>query len=621
MTPEMSSQTSEVVILCWNTAAPQDERAQKIAAFLGTETTFATLSTAALDGVVSFQRVVPKCTCLIVDAETLAKALDSMPAGVTALRSLTEVAEHVFIYGFQPTARHDAIVRALSSGCLLGVQPLRDIDAKFHVAGGHREWCEQFSGLSLGAVDSTREDSFHEGTEQPRQAVIIRAGEKPFFVRTQNGRSQVFLLACGQLADLDEEVRREPRLLSWFSRLIPLMMFLRGALGEGLWHNDHPRACFIIDDPLLKHRHGFLEYPRLLKILSQHRFSASIAFIPWNYRRTRKQIADLFSAASPSLSLCVHGCDHTKAEFAAKGYELLRGKARLALERMQAHSRLSGLPFDDVMVFPQGLFSPEAVRALDACGYLAAVNTQLCPQHMPQAMTLRDLLDVAVTAFSDLPLFGRHYPRDSAEFAFDLFLGKPALVVEHHGYFRNGYEVVGHFVNRLNELDSRLVWSNLATICSRACLSRVTPNGDVHVRFYTNRFHLTNSGTRTQTYVLFRRRTSEGTLPSVTVNGHRWVREQKANSLTISLSLDAGQMAAIRVFPDVPADDAASAWKPTDIHNAKIFVRRILSEVRDNYVDTNSTLSGMVSTACHFRLWSRQRVGSVERSRIGSSSA
>ena len=616
----MFSHTHEVVILCWNRPGPQDVRAQKIAAFLGAETTFVCLTAAALDDEASTRTLVPRCACLIVDAETLAKAADAMHTVVSEVRRLTEVAEHVFIYGFQRTQRHGAILRALSSGGLLAVQPLRDMEAKFHVAGGYSEWCGQFSGLSLGAVESTREDSFHEGTEQPQQAVIIRAGEKPFFVRTQNGESQVFFLACGELADLDEEVRREPRLLSWFSRLIPLMMFLRGALGDGLWHNDHPRACFIIDDPLLKHRHGFLEYPRLLEILGQHRFSASIAFIPWNYRRTRKQIADLFSTAPSSLSLCIHGCDHTKAEFAAKGFEFLRSKARLALERMHAHRQLSGIPFDDVMVFPQGLFSPEAVRALDACGYLAAVNTQLCPPHMPQAMTLRDVLDVAVTAFSDLPLFGRHYPRDPAEFAFDLFLGKPALVVEHHGFFRNGYEVVGNFVDRLNELDGRLVWSNLATICSRACLSRVTPNGDIHVRFFTNRFHLTNSGTRTHTYVLFRQRTSEGPLPSVTVNGHPWAREEKGNSLTISLSVDAGQTAEIRVFPEVPADDAASAWKPTDIHNAKIFVRRILSEVRDNYVDTNPTLSGMVSTAWHFRLWCRQRVDSGQRSRIRSSS-
>ena len=49
------------------------------------------------------------------------------------------------------------------------------------------------------------------------------------------------------------------------------------------------------------------------------------------------------------------------------------------------------------MVFPQGLFSREAVKALEASGYLAAVNTDLCPANQPQALALRDVLDVAVT--------------------------------------------------------------------------------------------------------------------------------------------------------------------------------------------------------------------------------
>lgn len=600
MAREMLSATTDVVILCWETPERCDLRAQKIAAFLGAETTLVCLTTAALGDGASIWDLVPKCTCLIVNAETLAKAADAIQAA-SELPSLTELAQHVFISGFQPTDRHDAILQALSSGGLLGAQPLPDGDAQFHVAQGHRKCCGQFSGLSLGAVDPTREHSFVEGTVQPQPAVVIRAGESPFFVRTENGRSQVFFLACSELADLDEEVGRETRLLSWFSRLIPLMMFLREALGDRLWHNDQPRACFIIDDPLLKRRYGFLEYPRLLEALDQHRFTASIAFIPWNYRRSRRHIAELFFTPPIPLSLCVHGCDHTKAEFASTNFELLCGKARVALRRMQAHSQLVGIPFDDVMVFPQGLFSAEALKALDALGYLAAVNTHLCPSNMPQALRLCDLLGVAVTAFSDIPLFARHYPGHPAEFALDLFMGKPAFVVEHHGYFRNGYESLGHFVKQLNALDERLAWGNLASICSRACLRKVVPSGDVHVRFYTNRFHLTNTGTRTQTYLLFRRRTSEGPLPSVAVNGYQWVREQKDDSLAISLSLDAGQEADIRVFSEPPADTAGSLWKPRASRNARIFARRVLCEFRDNYVETNRVLAGLLSISRKLR--------------------
>src|SRR5690349_17470483 len=138
----------------------------------------------------------------------------------------------------------------------------------------------------------------------------------------------------------------------------------------------------------------------------------------------------------------------------------------------------SGVAFDDVMVFPQCRFSAEAIRALKATGYLAAVNGAICPSTMPDSLTLKDCMEVAVTKFADFPMFGRRYPQNLAEFAFDLFMGKPALGVEHHGFFQNGYQALEEFVEGLSGLDERLEWSNLATICSSSSVTRTTRNGD-----------------------------------------------------------------------------------------------------------------------------------------------
>jgi hypothetical protein len=595
----MLSSSNNVVVLCWKTPAPSENNARKIAEFLGVEVTVVAAATAP--DIASIRQLIPPCAALLIHADTLVRMAEVLATGVSGLLSLIDLAAHVFIHGFEPTDRHACVLRTLTSDRLLGVEPLPTADMNFRIADNHREWCGQFSGLSVQGIDRTRDAGFREGAPQEGQAVLVRAAGRPFFVRIGCGTSKVFLTACNELADLDEKVSCGGGLLPWFSRLVPMMIFLRSALGEHVWHSDCPRACFIIDDPLLTHRYGFLEYAKLLETMGKLRFSACIAFIPWNYRRSRQQIADLFSTAPSALSLCIHGCDHTKAEFAAARFDLLCGKAQLALDRMNVHTRLSGIPFDDVMVFPQGLFSCEAVKALEARGYLSAINTDLCPSNLPQALTLRDLMEVAVTAFADFPLFGRHYPRDPAEFAFDLFLGKPALVVEHHGYFRDGHEALGIFVKRLNALDERLEWTNLATICSRACLKRVTPHGDVHLRFYTNRFQFMNVGTQTQTYLLFRQRTSDGPLPAVTVNGRPCAREQKESSLIIRLSLGPGQKADIRILSDDLPEALAFPWKPTRVHNAKVFVRRTLCELRDNHVETNRLLGGLLSSARRLR--------------------
>jgi len=327
--------------------------------------------------------------------------------------------------------------------------------------------------------------------------------------------------------------------------------------------------------------------------MHRQRFSASITFIPWNYQRSSEEVAELFASRHPGFSLCIHGCDHTHGEFASTDVNLLRQKAQIARERMHAHQRLLGVPCAGVMVFPQGLFSLEAMAALKASGYLTAVNTALCPSTMNQALDVRDLLDVAVTKFEGFPMFGRRYPKDVAGFALDLFLGKPALAVEHHGYFRDGYNALETFVKKVNSLDERLEWTNLETICSRACLTKTDENGDVYVRLYTNHFWLTNEGTQTRRYVLLSRQSPDGPSPTVTINGCGLYYEREGGDVKIRLSLDAGQTAEIAIL--LSGLDCAGFSRPqTAFHNVRVWVRRILCEFRDNYVDTNWILSAVI---------------------------
>jgi hypothetical protein len=389
-------------------------------------------------------------------------------------------------------------------------------------------------------------------------------------------------------------------------------MVLRRSLGEYAWLNRAPRACFLIDDPLLRRRYGFLDYAKLLEAASRQEFSCCVAFIPWNYRRSNRRMAKLFSTHG-GMSLCVHGCDHTNAEFETANVSELRSKARMALSRMRGHQRAYGVPFDDVMVFPQGLFSEKAMTALKAEGYLAAINTSVYPSSPASPIQLRDLLDVAVTKFSGFPLFSRRYPRNLAEFAFDLFMGKPALIVEHHGYFQRGCAALESFVAHLNAIEEHLEWSSPADICSRACVTRKAADGLVHVRFYTDRFGLKNDHAETQSYLLYQHLDPQATLPTVTVEGRAWESEREGNSVKICLSLDPGQTAEIRILPE--AVPVAPSWRPDGAYKARVLMRRLLSEVRDNYVDTNRTLRQLMGSASSVHAQYRlSRHGAVQAS-------
>jgi hypothetical protein len=593
----MDPHNNNVVVFCWQSPGSSENRACKIARLVGAEAIVTSVAQAT--SAEALGRLVPACAAVVVHADTLVRLCSAVQGGS---RVLTDLSPRVFVYGFACEAPHARMIRSLSGGGLEGVEVSPRGDAEFHVCGDSRELCAQFSGLLFRTPSSNANAVFVAGALEEGQSVLVRLAGRPFFVRTRHSRGDIFLLASRELADMDEPVGGDEPLLPWFSGLVPLMIFLRHALGRRAWHNPQPRACLILDDPLLKPRHGFLDFAKLREAMAREKFAASIAFIPWNHRRSSEQVARLFAGAPHSLSLCVHGCDHTGAEFAAADRDLLLYKARLALARMRSHTEQSGVPFDDVMVFPQGLFSSEALQALDACGYLAAINTDADPVGKSPALTLRERSDVAIAKFEGVPLFVRHYPREIAEFAFDLFLGKPALVVEHHGYFRNGYQEPSMFMGRLGGLDKTLEWGNLAAICSRACLRRVTPQGEVEVRFYTNRFCLTHSGAEPQSHVLLCRRSFGSSLPAVTVNGSRAAVESRHGNLAISVSLRPGQTAEVSI---AAGPVTGGVWKPAMSYGTGVWMRRLLCEIRDDYVDTSRFLTGIKTGTQRLRAWRR----------------
>src|SRR5205085_7840657 len=151
----------------------------------------------------------------------------------------------------------------------------------------------------------------------------------------------------------------------------------------------------------------------------------------------------------------------------------LNRKIQLASQRMRAHQERTGVRHSEIMVFPQGRFSLHALRALKANNYLAAVNSRPNPSGPAASrdLSVLDFLGVAISRHQGFPVFLRRYPGDLEGCAFDLFFGKPLLIVEHHGYFQNGGRSLVEFVAKLNSLfDVR--WTSLAEALTKSYLQR-----------------------------------------------------------------------------------------------------------------------------------------------------
>ena len=411
--------------------------------------------------------------------------------------------------------------------------------------------------------------------------VIMAADERPMFVRVDRGPCQVFLLAKRALPDLDEPLSRDRGLQEHYDGLIPVLIFLRHCFKESCWHSPESTARLIIDDPLLTERYGFLDFDALIKSMQHYNYGTSIAFIPWNHWRTSRRNISRLLGESSNLAVCVHGCDHTNKEFEVRDSALLGRKAALALQRMESQRKRTGAVFEQVMVFPQGRFSTAAIAALRANNYLAAVNTTSFPTNIgPDDLKIGDFLRPAVTRYNGFPIFQRRYPRDVFDSAFDLFLGRPALLVEHHEYFRDGFRLLEKFVAELYKLEPALSWPTLTSQLTRSCLVRSLPNGPVEIQFFTRRFQLANRRGGPARFLLSKHEPDSTAIQSVLVNGTSMPFSFDNGFLKLEVQADPGQVQNTEIVDREQMYQQASGFGV--VHNTGVLVRRGLSEFRDN---------------------------------------
>jgi hypothetical protein len=380
----------------------------------------------------------------------------------------------------------------------------------------------------------------------------------------------VFDVAAEHLVNLD--VRK------CFSGLAPLLFFLRRS-GIDTPATPLRWAHWIIDDPNLRPRYGFLDLKGFARSVRETGAAASIAFIPWNHRRTSREIVDLFKSGWPQLSICFHGCDHTGSEFSTRTANEAAPLIDLALSRMKRLEADTALGCERIMVFPQGRFSAEAMRALRASEMLAAVNTELLDCRTDHGVKGADLLKPAITTFGGFPLFMRRpAEEDPANFALDLILGKPCLIVTHHQFFERGMNAFRSKVEVLNALEPGLNWTNL----ERGILSTYSvstgPDGRPHIRLYGARASVVPE--TSEPFVVAKAESDPGTV-RVFVDGAERASTNADGDLRFVVNSAARSPVTIEAraaAPPKPASEQSAKYR------LKVTARRYLTEARDNYL-------------------------------------
>jgi hypothetical protein len=470
---------------------------------------------------------------------------------IALIKSAVEIGGANLFVGKINTQLDPGVLTLLTDGAIIGVtQPPKAPHKEWLVSASAPEITEMFTGQVISYTVSPKyEFSLTLSRQQFVTTLITSTNEAetyPIFVRCQEGSGSIFIDA-GENADSLETTQLRDMFGQWaFSKIVPLMMTVRYALGDRAWHTGHHYANLTIDDPALVEPFNKLSFVGLLKEMREHNFHTTIAFVPVNWDRSKPELVSLFQANSDKYSLVQHGNNHDGYEFYKynlaendpkddpnfRARPLSEQEADIAegLQRMVKLSSTFIIPFDQVMVFPYGISPEQTLVSLKKHNYLATVNAEDVPLDATRPPTWDYGMYQANMDYGDFPTLTRRHPgtyepfRPIVEpFIFDLFIGKPALFYSHayeKELFADGIDAFNPVADRINSLSNGVEWRSLGYIVKHLYLERINSDGSVDVKMYGNDLIITPGGQGGITYHVIKEEALNVPIQRLTVNGH-----------------------------------------------------------------------------------------------------
>ncbi|MFC1888622.1 hypothetical protein ACFL4G_02585 [Thermodesulfobacteriota bacterium] len=420
----------------------------------------------------------------------------------------------------------------------------------------------------------------------------------PVFVKTSIDGQEVFLLTKNQFADSSSKAARRID-IERFLEMAPLMMFLRYSCKERCWHSPAPYANLTIDDPWLIESYGALDFKKLKKEMEKANFHTTIAFVPWNYDRSEPDIVELFQAHPDKFSICIHGNNHDHQEFykyksgiqdpmPAKPFHAQESDITQAIARMEEFSRLTGLPYDPVMVFPHGIAPANTLGLLKKYNFLATTNASNVPLGSNRPDDTLFWLRSVTLNFENFASLDR-YPQGAitvADIAIDMFLGNPILIYGHQNMFADDINRFNGLAELINHIEPDIQWQNLGYIIQHLYLKRIRHDGNYDVRSFSRSIELENTQLRDVEYYF---RKKESFLPQVckvTVDGVLSNYHKSNDDLSLAITVPPGESRLIEIEYRNDLDLASIELTKDDL---RIYLLRRLSDFRDNTL-SKSTL-------------------------------
>ncbi|MFQ5631419.1 MAG: hypothetical protein ACE5I1_21815 [bacterium] len=465
------------------------------------------------------------------------------------------------------------------------------LESLFYEFGNLPDFTNQLSGLKV-TVTSDDQPFYFEFEDNANAQVILEISDQsgearyPVFVNTQRGLQKQFFLTDFSAFKLPQEsgVKKE------VFELLPLLMFLKYAGGEKGWHNPEHYANLTIDDPWLAEPYGNLSYMSLLKEMDKVNFHTTIAFIPWNFDRSEPEVVSLFKKHPDKFSISIHGNNHDHREFyryeSSKSLRLQEKNIQQALARMERFRALTGLPYDRVMVFPQGIAPEKTLALLRQYNFLATVNGMNVPFGSDEPASLLFGLRPVTMQFADFASLSRTYPHTPQfAIALELFLDNPLLFYTHQDFFANGIDTFNETAEFVNAVQPGVHWVSLGNLLRHLYLMRRMDDGNYEVLAFSNDFILENDQEKEVTFYVRKRASLRPPIKQVKINGQMFAFETSGGYLTCTVTVPAKEQSHIIIEYENDFDISSI---DVSKKSSRVALLRKLSDFRDMTLSTNA---------------------------------
>lgn len=458
---------------------------------------------------------------------------------------------------------HD-VLRELTGLTNVTVDRPQDSHCDWLVSGEVPEVTREFSGQAI-SVPSLRQTDFAlqfggSGTVVPLISSTDDKGQTyAITTKLQLGSGHIFLDGSFQRGNLESTFMDQLYTRAGFSTIIPSMLFLRSSLGDRVWHNDHRYANLTIDDPPLWESYRGFSYVGLLQEMERHNFHTSIAFLPMNWNTSHPDVVDIFRRYSNRYSLVVHGNNHDGYEFyrystraddpyTARPFPDQEADIREALERMERHTKATGIPYGKIMIFPYGISPEDTLILLKKYSFNMTVNGQDIPLDASPPRNYDFGMYQANMNYGNFASVLRLSP-STEDYVFDFFVSKPALMYVHDQFFSGNMGAFNPVADAINKV-GKVEWQSLDYIAKHLYLEKDNDDGSKDVKVYGNHFILPNDTDGEQIYHVTKEETLNVPIANLTVNGTTMQYTVEEGQLRLDLRVPARSSAEVNIAYD-----------------------------------------------------------------------